>query len=743
MTQHDPLDELNPRQREAVTHTEGPLLILAGAGSGKTRVITYRIAYLIKEKRIPPFEIFAVTFTNKAADEMKRRVVELIGPTGESVFVRTFHSAAVYILRRYGDRIGVPRAFSIYDQKDQETLVKDILLEMRLDPKKIRPASLVSKISEIKDRAEIIDAGDLSRLMPAYPGLDFHELYREYQTRLERSGALDFNDLLIKTVLLLRHSPETLADLQRRWRYFMIDEYQDTNHAQYRICKYLSSDTRNICVVGDDDQSIYSWRGADIRNILEFERDFDETKVVTLEENYRSTVPILDAAWSVIRNNVNRKEKRLHAVRGDGEPVTWCRANNEYGEAEYVVSTILSLKKKEALANRDFAIFYRTNAQSRVFEEMLRRENTPYRVVGGLKFYDRKEIKDILAYLRLIANPADGIALMRVINVPTRGIGAATIERLRDTAYTENISEWEVIARGIAIKGKLPAGIVSFKKIIEHGMASSAMVPESMKLSAMVRELIEATSYREMLEEENSIESRSRLENIEEFVNSVYEYEARNPDAGLDRFLQEISLLTSEESPDAGGGDPSNSITLMTVHNAKGLEFPVVFLTGMEEGIFPHFNSSDTEAGIEEERRLCYVGITRAMDRIFLTSAEMRRSYSGLSYKEPSRFINEISSVPLDVHLYGEGCYSGTVRDRLAFGPTDSAPSARAGAESRATGNGSRFKTREVVLHPKYGRGRILSVEGSGDNVKLTIVFGNGDRKTFLEKYTPLEKAAL
>jgi DNA helicase-2/ATP-dependent DNA helicase PcrA len=740
MTQRDPLDELNPRQREAVAHTEGPLLILAGAGSGKTRVITYRIAHLIKAKRVPPFEIFAVTFTNKAADEMKRRVAELIGPTGESVFVRTFHSAAVYILRRYGDRVGVPRAFSIYDQKDQETLVKDILMEMRLDPKKIRPAALVSKISEIKDRAEMIDGADLSHLMPAYPGLDFHDLYREYQARLERSGALDFNDLLIKTVLLMRHSPESLADLQRRWRYFMIDEYQDTNHAQYLICKYLSSVTRNLCVVGDDDQSIYSWRGADIRNILEFERDFDETKVVTLEENYRSTVPILDAAWSVIRNNVNRKEKRLHAVRGDGEPVTWCRANNEYGEAEYVVSTIMSLKKREALTNRDFAIFYRTNAQSRVFEEMLRRENMPYRVVGGLKFYDRKEIKDILAYLRLIANPTDGVALLRVINVPARGIGAATVERLRDTAYTEEISEWELIARGFAVKGRVPAGIVSFKTIIERGMAAASMVPDSMKLSAMVRDLIDATSYRQALEEESSVESRSRLENIEEFVNSVYEYEARNPDAGLDRFLQEISLLTSEESPDAGEGDPSNSITLMTVHNAKGLEFPVVFLTGMEEGIFPHFNSSDTEAGIEEERRLCYVGITRAMDRIFLTSAEMRRSYSGLSYKEPSHFVAEIPAGSLDVRQYGEGGYSAPVRERLVFQPTESAPPARAGGESRPTGNGSRFKTREVVLHPKYGRGRILSVEGSGDNVKLTIVFGNGDRKTFLEKYTPLEK---
>ena len=741
MTRLDPFDELNPRQREAVNHTEGPLLILAGAGSGKTRVITYRIANLIRAKAVPPFEIFAVTFTNKAADEMKRRVIDLIGPLGENVFVRTFHSAAVYILRRYGDRIGVPRAFTIYDQKDQETLVKDILLDRRLDPKKIRPSALVSKISEIKDRAEIIDGTDLSHLMPGYPGLDFQDLYREYQARLERSGALDFNDLLIKTVLLVRGSPDTLSDLQRRWRYFMIDEYQDTNHAQYLICKYLSSATRNLCVVGDDDQSIYSWRGADIRNILEFERDFDETRVVKLEENYRSTVPILDAAWRVIRNNRNRKEKRLRAVRGEGEPVTWCSANNEYGEAEYVVSTIMSLKKMEALRNRDFAVFYRTNAQSRVFEEMLRRENMPYRVVGGLKFYDRKEIKDILAYLRLIANPADSVSLFRVINVPARGIGAATVERLRDTAYTEEIGEWELIARGFAVKGKVTAGIGAFKKIIEHGMAAAANVPGTVKLSAMVRNLIEATSYRDALEEENSIESRSRLENIEEFLNSVYEYEARNPDAGLDLFLQEISLLTSEEAPDAGGDDPSNSVTLMTVHNAKGLEFPVVFLTGMEEGLFPHFNSSDTEAGIEEERRLCYVGITRARDRVYLTSAEMRRSYSGLSYKEPSRFVAEIPAGSLEVRRYGEGAGGLTGYELPQFETAGPPPAGRFWTDARQAAGGSRFRAREAVLHPKYGRGRILSVEGSGDNVKLTIVFGNGSRKTFLEKYTPLEKA--
>ncbi len=742
------LDNLNSNQREAVLHTEGPLLILAGAGSGKTRVITYRIAYLIKEKLVPPHQILAVTFTNKAAGEMKKRVVDIIGPTGEGVFIKTFHSAGVYILRRYGDRIGVPGNFSIYDSKDQEMLIKDILLNLRLDPKKIRPSVIVSKISEIKDKAEIIEGVDIASLLPKNYHFNISEVYNRYQERLAADSALDFNDLLIKTVQLLRSCPDVLNELQRRWRYFMIDEYQDTNFAQYLICKFLSSASRNICVVGDDDQSIYSWRGADIRNILNFEKDFDEAKVIVLETNYRSTVPILDVASSVIKNNQNRKEKNLRAHRGDGEPAVWCRANNEYGEAEYVVSTILSLKKRERLTNHDFAVFYRTNAQSRIFEDVLRKENIYYRVVGGLKFYDRREVKDILAYLRLIANPDDAISLIRIINTPARGIGGTTVERIRDLAYAESISEWEVIAREMPLKGKISTGVTEFRKIIQKGVSLAQEVPSKMRLSELVEEILKISGYKKALEEENSIESRSRLENLDELVNSVYEYENRDREAGLSQFLQDISLLTSEESPENTSGDSSNAVTLMTVHNAKGLEFPVVFLTGMEEGIFPHFNSSGTDSEIEEERRLCYVGFTRAMERVYITSAELRRSYSGIEYKTPSRFILEIPEHLVQVTTYGENypdspftdrsCSQSSFRGAPAASRKDRPFTPAAGTAHLESG--SRFELREYVLHPRYGKGTIIMIEGSGDNVKLTIQFSGGEKKVFLEKYTPLEK---
>jgi DNA helicase II / ATP-dependent DNA helicase PcrA len=734
------LEKLNQQQRSAVLHTEGPLLIFAGAGSGKTRVITYRIAYLIREKHIPPYEIFAVTFTNKAAGEMRARIMDLIGPIGENVFIKTFHSAAVYILRRYGDRTGIVRNFSIYDQKDQESLVKDILIEMRLDPKKVKPSTVVSKISQIKDGSDILESDDLSRVMPKNFLYSFPEIFDAYQARLAAQHALDFNDLLIHTVKLLRDCPEVREGLQRRWRYFMIDEYQDTNYAQYLIGKHLSSATRNLCVVGDDDQSIYSWRGADIRNILNFEKDFSDAHTITLEENYRSTSQILDVASSVIVNNKNRKPKTIRASRGEGEPAVWCRTYNEYGEAEYVINSIISLKKREGLKNGDFALFYRTNAQSRIFEEVLRRENIPYRLVGGLKFYDRKEIKDIVSYLRLIANPDDSVSLLRIINVPARGIGAASIERIRDAAYTENISEWEVIRRSLPLKGKLPAGLIQFKEIIERGMSLASAPAGGSTLSGLVEEVVTLSGYRASLEEDKSLESRSRLENIDEFLNSVFDYEARNPEAGLDQFLQEISLLTSEDSPDENA-QTASPVTLMTVHIAKGLEFPVVFLTGMEEGTFPHSMSSNTDDEIEEERRLCYVGITRARDRIFITSAEVRRSYAGVDYRSPSRFILEIPSHLLSLSEFVQQGYSSSRQSRFDFNEATPARSASPGDGTAShSGKSLKFRVRDQVLHPKYGKGRITAIDGNGDNIRLTISFVTGGTKSFLEKYTPLEK---
>jgi len=747
------LENLNENQKKAVLHTDGPLLILAGAGSGKTRVITHRIAYLVGEKRVPPTGIFAVTFTNKATEEMKNRIIRLIGPQGASVFIKTFHAASVYILRRYGERIGIPSSFSIYDATDQATLVKEILLQMRLDPKKIRPESIVSKISEVKDKAELIDGADPGLLTQKTHFYDFHEIYDEYHRLMAKNNALDFNDLLIKTVQLLRSDADALQRLQRQWSYFMIDEYQDTNYAQYLIAKYLASASTNLCVVGDDDQSIYSWRGADIRNILNFEKDYLNAAVITLDRNYRSRQPILTAASSVIRNNVHRKEKNLNAHKGEGEPVVWCRTNNEYGEAEFVVNTIMSLKHRENLSNSDFAVFYRTNAQSRVFEDRLRKENIPYRVVGGMKFYDRKEIKDILAYLKFIANPHDLVSMLRIINTPSRGIGRVTIDKIRDHAARGGESEWSVI-RENRLGEKLHKGLIDFRAMMIQCQETSRDIPRT-KLSAFVEQVLELSGYVKSLEDEDTMESRSRLENISELMNSVYDYEQAYPEAALDQFLQDISLYTSEENPEEEPENKTNVVTLMTVHNAKGLEYPVVFLTGLEEDIFPHRLSSDTEEGIEEERRLCYVGITRAMERVYLTSAELRRTFHEIFHKEPSRFIYEIPADLIEIQEYYSNSYQNGASYRTPYGvkktyaeshfdDTDETDTDAEKEPSESSAppvrSDSRFRVRDNVLHPKYGVGRVLSIEGSGDNVKLTILFGRSS-KTFLEKYTPLEKA--
>ncbi|OHD69629.1 MAG: hypothetical protein A2W19_01095 [Spirochaetes bacterium RBG_16_49_21] len=742
------LENLNPNQKKAVMHTEGPLLILAGAGSGKTRVITHRIAYLVSEKRVPPTAVFAVTFTNKATEEMRNRIVSLIGPEGKSVFIRTFHSASVYILRRFGERIGIAPSFSIYNQSDQAALIKEILVAMHLDPKKIRPEAIASKISEIKDKAELIDGMDPALLINKNFPYDFSAIYAEYHALLARNNALDFNDLLIKTVQLLRSDPDVLERLQRHWYYFMIDEYQDTNYSQYLIARHLADKSRNICVVGDDDQSIYSWRGADIRNILNFEKDYLDAAVVTLQTNYRSTQPILAAASAVIKNNLRRKEKNLRAHKGEGEPVVFCRTNNEYGEAEFVVNTIMDLKRREGFKNKDFAVFYRTNAQSRVFEDRLRAENIPYRVVGGVKFYDRKEIKDTLAYLKFIANPRDIVSLLRIINMPPRGIGAVTVDKIRDAAERGNISEWAVIRDGLAGE-KLPKGVAEFAGIIAQCRHAAEEMPRR-KLSDLVGRVLELSGYVQALEEEDTLESRTRLENISELMNSVYDYELAYPDASLDQFLQDISLYTSEENPEEDADNRGNMVTLMTVHNAKGLEFPVIFLTGMEEDMFPHRLSSDTEEGIEEERRLCYVGLTRAMERAFVTCAELRRTFHEVYHNEPSRFIHEIPAELLEVREYYSNGYSPGMMMRKERHEEGSGPVSEYGDEPKGAlspeeagdaGSESKFRVRDSVLHPRYGIGRILTIEGSGDNVKLTILFG-GSSKTFLEKYTPLEKVS-
>jgi len=750
----DILNNLNDAQREAVTHTEGPLLILAGAGSGKTRVITHRIAYLI-ENGVRPYNIFAVTFTNKAAEEMRNRVMNIVGPSGNSVFIKTFHSAAVYILRRFGEAAGIPKNFTIYDTRDQEDVIKRILVDMRLDPKKVKPSMIASKISEIKDSESYLEGADVSLMLPDYFSFDFREVFTKYHGKMAENNALDFNDLLIKTVGLLRSSQHALSELQRMWRYFMIDEYQDTNYSQYLIAKYLASASRNICVVGDDDQSIYSWRGADIRNILNFEKDYENARSITLDTNYRSTRQILEAASCVVKNNENRKEKNVHTSRGDGENLVWCITNNEYGEGEFVINTIRSVKSMEAKKNRDFAIFYRTNAQSRIFEDFLRKEGIPYRIVGGLKFYDRKEVKDILAYLKFLVNRNDSVSLYRIINVPARGIGKATQEKISGIASSEGLSDWKVIDDSL-LTGKVPKGLEDFRRIINSLAAEMAEVPGNLKLSGFMKLVMERSGYRDSLLEENTIDSRARLDNLDELLNSIYEYEMRTPEATPEQFIQDISLYTSEENPVNDEEDRTNCVTLMTVHNAKGLEFPVVFLTGLEEDTFPHKLCIDTDESVEEERRLCYVGITRAMDRIYLSSADLRRSYMGPEYKRPSRFIEEIPQSLLEVKNFSSGFYGSSdegrsfSRQNTTFSSFKSQsspdavhrpaqPEVRSLEKMPGNESGSRFSLKEKVVHPKFGMGRIVRIEGSGDNVKLTISFGLSN-KVFLEKYTPLEK---
>ncbi|MCX7678302.1 MAG: UvrD-helicase domain-containing protein [Spirochaetes bacterium] len=738
------LDQLNNNQREAVMFTNGPLLILAGPGSGKTRVITHRIAYLIKEKLVPPSAIFAVTFTNKACEEMKKRVIDMIGPIARDVFIKTFHSASVYILRRYGDRIGIPSNFAIYDTTDQESVVKDILMSMNIDPHRVKPSSLVAKISEIKEREEYIDGIEVTTLFPKYSYFDFKELFDEYHKVLEKNCALDFNDLLIRCVELLRNVPEVLEKLQSRWKFFMIDEYQDTNHAQYLLAMLLSRSSRNICVVGDDDQSIYSWRGADIRNILEFERDFPDAKVIVLEKNYRSHARILDAAKAVVKNNVQRKEKNIQSIKNDGELPVYCRAANENAEAAFVVGKITEIHKNERVPYSGFAVFYRTNAQSRIFETVLRGSRIPYKIIGGLKFFDRKEIKDLLYYLRFIVNTQDLVALKRIINIPPRGIGKATIEKIQDAAYRHNIAEWDVIMKAEELKIELPKGVAEFRNIIASAIDNIPNVPHKIRLADYVVSIFDSTGYIEELKNENSPENKSRLENIEELINAIYEYSEQNPEATLQEFLQDIALLTSEEDPELRKN--INAVNLMTVHNAKGLEFPVVFLTGMEEGLFPHVNSQDTEEGIEEERRLCYVGITRAMNKLYITSAELRRQWGNISYRQPSRFVFEIpQQLRRDLYfcdIEGEVELDDQCEQQINYCKTRQCDFADSVGWNglRSLSGGSNFKVSDLVSHPRFGYGKIVRIEGFGENVKLTIDFERGERKVFLEKYTPLVK---
>ncbi|MFB3818942.1 MAG: Asp-tRNA(Asn)/Glu-tRNA(Gln) amidotransferase subunit GatC [Candidatus Methylomirabilales bacterium] len=629
------LADLNPPQQEAVLHSEGPLLILAGAGSGKTRVITRRIAYLIARRGVQPWQILAVTFTNKAADEMRKRVEQLLGARGLSVALGTFHSTCVRILRKWHGELGLRSSFVIYDDGDQLSVVKDCLRAANLSERVMNPRGVLARISRAKN--DLLGPGEYAALAADFMEERTAKLYAMYQERLRASHAVDFDDLLMLTVRLLQDRPQVLEYYHNLWRYFLVDEYQDTNRAQYQIVNALSARHGNLCVVGDDDQSIYRWRGADLNNILDFERDHPGCTVIRLEQNYRSTQTILDASGGVVANNVGRKGKRLWTENPVGEPVVIYEATDEQDEADFVVRVLKGLAAEHGHSLDDFAIFYRTNAQSRVIEDALRRELTPYVIVGGLRFYERKEIKDTLAYLRLLANPDDAQSFKRIVNVPPRGIGQATVEKLEGLAAAERVSVWEACRRIGERKILGPKAVKALAELVAliERLRARAEVAE---LPDLIVELLESTGYVEDLKAEGTAEAQSRIENLQQFIVAAREFLERSDDKSLAAFLDSVALVADIDELAEGTG----SVTLMTLHSAKGLEFPVVFMTGMEEGIFPHSRSMNEDKELEEERRLCYVGMTRARERLFLTTALMRRLYNSSSYNLPSRFLDEV-----------------------------------------------------------------------------------------------------
>jgi len=712
------LNQLNRTQLEAVTHTEGPLLILAGAGSGKTRVLTQRIAYLIEQGLAKPDEILAITFTNKAAREMKDRVALLVGPDSLRMWVSTFHAFCARVLRVHAEKLGYRREFTIYDSADQVRLVKRCIIELGKDPKRFNPRSFHAQISTAKNL--LLDAKDYLRQTEGFMAENVAEVYDLYQKRLYENNAMDFDDLIMQTVALLEVFPEVRDRYQRRFKYIHVDEYQDTNHAQYRLVNTLAAAHRNLCVVGDDDQSVYSWRGADIRNILDFERDYPEAKVVKLEQNYRSTQRILSAANAVVANNASRKAKELWTAGDEGERIRLFTAADDYAEARFVVSEIRRLADTGA-SLRDVAVFYRTNAQSRTLEDVLVREGVPYQIVGGVRFYERAEIKDAMAYLSVISNPNASVSLERIINVPKRGLGATSLARLSEYAQRNGISLYDSLAEAdeAGLSGAARKTCAKVRELFEGWRVAAREVPPSEMMEAVLDE----SGYKKELEAEATVEAESRLENLQELVNAAAEYErmAGPQEATLDGFLQEQALF-SEADKLTGEG----RVTLMTLHNAKGLEYDHVFIVGMEEGTFPHARSMD-EQNLEEERRLCYVGITRARKTLTLTYARVRSTYGEREYQMPSRFLSEIPE------RFKAGTVPGTSSGR-GGGWGAALPRREKGSERAAATVG--FSAGERVRHAKFGVGEVVEARDG----KVVVRFG-GQERIFVPELAPLSKA--
>jgi len=708
------LADLNPTQREAVLTTEGPLLVVAGAGSGKTRVLTRRIAHLLRAVGVKPPEILAITFTNKAAAEMRERVEDLVGPPARAAWVMTFHAACGRILRREAERLGYRSNFTIYDQADQIRLTKHCLEELERDPKRFTPRGIHSQISNAKN--QLVGPAEYGERVASFYDQTVAEAYDLYQRKLFASNAVDFDDMLYLTVDVLERFPEARTKWQRAFRYVLVDEYQDTNHAQYRLLQILAERHRNVFAVGDPDQSIYAFRGADIRNVLEFEHDFVGSRTIALEQNYRSTQNILDAANGVIRHNRERKEKNLWSELGEGDPVRIVEVEDEHAEARYVAAEIAMLVE-QGYSGSEIAVFYRTNAQSRVLEDVLVRQGIAYQVIGGPRFYERAEVKDLIAYLQVLDNPFDAVSLLRVANRPRRGIGDSTLARLTTWADQREISLWEAMAETeTAGVGAAPQKAVrAFRGMIESLM-SAAMeldVPE------LIEAVLERSGYLDALEAERTIEAQGRIENLQELVSVAREWREQATEPNLSSFLQEVSLYSDQ---DAIRGEGS-LVTLMTLHNAKGLEFRVVHMIGMEEGIFPHSRSIE-EQGIEEERRLCYVGMTRAMERLTLLHASSRMLYGGRDHNLPSRFLDEVP----DAHAERERLRPASWSDYGA--PRQSQVSPREGVPSLATG--------DSVRHSTLGEGVVVRMETGG---VVTVRFADdGSERRLMLDYAPLEK---
>ena len=758
------LNELNNKQLEAVINTEGPCLVIAGAGSGKTKVLTHKIAYLIQEKNIKPWSILAITFTNKAAKEMKERIEKLVGDATKDMWIGTFHSICVRILRRCIDKIGYDSSFVIFDTSDQKTLIKQCIKEINIDDKMFTDKSVLSEISNAKN--EMLEPSEYAlKVNGDFRKEKIAEVYKLYQTRLKINNAIDFDDIINLTIKVLMEDPESLEYYSNKFQYILVDEYQDTNKAQFTLVTMLASKYGNITVVGDNDQGIYSCRGADISNILNFEHDFPGTKIIKLEQNYRCTENILNVANAVIKNNETKYVKKLWTQNEEGKKPTVYVGKDEYDEARYIVSQINSLKREEYYKYSDFTVLYRMNTQSRAIEDILRREDIPYKIVGGLKFYERKEIKDIIAYLRLVQNNADNLSLIRIINEPKRGIGKTSLDQIEEIANQKNMSMFEVLKKANEYNlNRVFANSREFIEIIEEISKNK----DSLTISELVKNILNKTGYTKALKIENTIEAENRIENLEEFLTVTMEFEEEYADNSLAEFLESVTLSSDIDNME----ETENSVTLMTLHSAKGLEFPVVFLVGMEEGIFPGYRSIGTEKEIEEERRLCYVGITRAKNYLYLTCAKQRTMFGSTSCNPASRFLKEIPKELLvgdeenseenkeklidstyeweygknlktfkkyQFNDFNETGYNAATKINSKFSYRTAESFLNTISKKDENVNLSKYKKGQRVYHKKFGEGTINSLETEENDIKVDIEFDKVGHKRLMAKFAGLE----